>query len=1321
MPVEGPLPMTGDQHDIDADADRCLMARTPRNWRLKSLGGTDDYGFDYQVQTTPNQQATDIFRIQLKGTRSPSITADGEYLSIALKASTVRFYDRAVEPLLLVICDLSVDPDPVDCRLYYVWIRDELLRVNVAELPEEQKYVTLRVPVKNRLTSSTDLSEEIRYQNELSRAGHALSAKAEQTHPAMDSENRLILVQSAVQGVAARGATFIEALAGPKDEHWINPAPGTLAWHLTQARAELRINALERALHHLDQAESMLAKATELELGEYWCLRGNWHVESGADQAAVVAYRNAYEENSLPKYLAAQVEADIRIRFETRPESLSELHALLEGDDPVIIGTRSRLHAVQGNYKLSLEIADHLPEPKRSFARAFAHWLSGDPDSALADSEAGLDVCDRSHDSYQLLLLLRARSKFTLALATASTISKDVIPPSGLPGVDRQALESAWTAIIDAVTSIKAVGWDSNIEQIADIWAATALALGKGRSILADLIEATRTRPGLPNIQEALRSVAAQLKDFDLALAANDQLPESSEKQLWNILLLYETRKFRLCWQGFRGCIESLDRGHPLFGPAAIAASLSAHKMAQPTFVKQWIEELQSHPDLRDQAALSEFYIALEVSRLAKEDAWKSLHSRYEELGRPLSIALTLFQEADPTDLEYAVLCVRLCEKITEHLLLSPEMAARLGIALVTLKDWQALLELCQSKRVRAEPGDRMAAFEALALDHLGETEQARDRLQGILAKGTDDQVALNTYVTIATRCGYVEDAVEAAEKVFEAAETKHERLECVKLLFTLIQFGDQTSSRLVELAIRAGDLVDQNVESQEGAYLMMHLSSTLAITDLDLASDREQFQTRANAFFQKFPNSRMLRRGEIREGSSATELVESLKSLIGITADQEALKSRLEYGLQQGFTVIPFSWRPRFVLSSICDVVHLWETAKVSSRDDRKYHLSMNSELAWQPLGAEALRQLVPLLDWTALLVLYDLELIEPVVNFFGKIAISKATMEELAEFTNPMYGSPMRGKCLGLQKPLKPHLASILQPSSSGGVNRASNTAPVGRSNTQIVEICAAEPERFRLYSDDFAFRIFCAGKSDPNGICTLDVLAALVEVGLITPIDKARKMAQLCEWRVGVVVHLPDIMVLLPPLLNSAKSVRLAVEMLDAEPGFISIASALWDYRSPFEQSLAHAAAVLRALVIERSLSDIGLAALLRHWYVKAAMKKDAPPHGLQAITLLILMAGLDEDFTKTSARRFWTIYMLLVESHHGTRMDESCERDAIRLLGTHCAQLEAVEPGEGHRVFSALNASLIQNAFEQTEFSAAYAAARVASEYERAREK
>ncbi len=64
--------------------------------------------------------ATDVFRIQLKGTCSSSFSADDEFISVASKALTVRYCSRVVVPEFLVICDLSVNEDPVGYTPHYV-------------------------------------------------------------------------------------------------------------------------------------------------------------------------------------------------------------------------------------------------------------------------------------------------------------------------------------------------------------------------------------------------------------------------------------------------------------------------------------------------------------------------------------------------------------------------------------------------------------------------------------------------------------------------------------------------------------------------------------------------------------------------------------------------------------------------------------------------------------------------------------------------------------------------------------------------------------------------------------------------------------------------------------------------------------------------------------------------------------------------------------------------------------------------------------------------------------------------------------------------
>jgi hypothetical protein len=133
MPHDKGLPQTGDSQEIGQDAYDCLRAKRPKGWQLTELGGVNDFGFDLQVQISVKQQVVHPFRLQLKGTRSPQRSADGSFLSINLSTTTLRYFDNTDEPVLLVLCDLSVDPeDPRECPLHYVWIREELDRIQIA-------------------------------------------------------------------------------------------------------------------------------------------------------------------------------------------------------------------------------------------------------------------------------------------------------------------------------------------------------------------------------------------------------------------------------------------------------------------------------------------------------------------------------------------------------------------------------------------------------------------------------------------------------------------------------------------------------------------------------------------------------------------------------------------------------------------------------------------------------------------------------------------------------------------------------------------------------------------------------------------------------------------------------------------------------------------------------------------------------------------------------------------------------------------------------------------------------------------------------------
>jgi hypothetical protein len=701
-----------------------------------------------------------------------------------------------------------------------------------------------------------------------------------------------------------------------------------------------------------------------------------------------------------------------------------------------------------------------------------------------------------------------------------------------------------------------------------------------------------------------------------------------------------------------------------------------------------------------------QYFLALERNKLGNEEAIQALVVRYEELDRPFAMAVTLLQELNPTDTKQAAIIIEVAKRVREKVEPSPAMAVHVGLALATIEDWASLLKLCRDFKVRVDSGPNMLAFEALALDRLGYTEEARQLLEQMLAGGVLDSLALNTYVAIMVRCGYVQEAIEAADKILESAKSNTQRMDCIRLLFNLIQHSDPTSNRLLALAVKMGQLAAPSSEVQEGIYLMMFLTATLTETNVPSQQELTEFHQRAEAFFIKFPNSSIIKKGEIRSDSSPEELTAQFKAIIGITEEREAFHARLENQLQQGVTVVPFSWRPKRVLSSVHDVVQLWEIAKVSSVDDRKYHLTMLVDPQWKPPSATFLRERSPLLDLTALLVLFDLGLINPMVQFFGKIAIAKATLETLVKLAHPFSGSPMSGKCAALQEALKPHLSSIIQPSIPTSTDKENNRWPFGREQKEITLLCRVENSSFHLYSDDLAFRIFCAESNTPDGICTLDVLSGLEEVGLLTRTEVAQFISKLCGWRVGLVVRFEELVSLIPSKLAQTKDVRQGINILDADPQFIAVISALWDFRAKFDKTLDHATAVLRHLADQTTLSDLALAALLGQWFVKAGMKNDAPPQALGILTKAITSAAQPDNLARSTANKFWAVYRALVEFHHGSRMDELKEREAILLLGAECAKLQVTSPGAGENVYFGLIQALTEGTSDYSYFRSGY---------------
>ncbi|MFZ6768527.1 DUF4365 domain-containing protein [Undibacterium sp. Di26W] len=167
------LPQVNESQRICRLAEKCFAANMPNDWVSTNLGGAEDFGFDFQIQDLSEGYARNVFRVQLKGTLHPSLNTTGEFYSISLNTSTVNYYRQTNEPVLLVLADLTADPDvPKNCLLYYAWIHEELRRVSL-----DKDSVALRIPVANQLTNSSNLSGEVERILKLGRVGQRWTSR----------------------------------------------------------------------------------------------------------------------------------------------------------------------------------------------------------------------------------------------------------------------------------------------------------------------------------------------------------------------------------------------------------------------------------------------------------------------------------------------------------------------------------------------------------------------------------------------------------------------------------------------------------------------------------------------------------------------------------------------------------------------------------------------------------------------------------------------------------------------------------------------------------------------------------------------------------------------------------------------------------------------------------------------------------------------------------------------------------------------------------------------------------------------------------------
>jgi tetratricopeptide (TPR) repeat protein len=1273
------LPKESIAQEIGRAATQCFLANVPASWRVDATDGDNDCGLDFQVQVVSKKQITDIFRVQLKGTKSPTLVEGGSKFSFSLDISTVNYYSRITEPILLVLSDLTANIKPKNCQLYFLWIHEEIRRIREKGVLDNQKSVTFYIPIDNLLDDSLDLSEDIARFRKLSKLGEELDIIIERDRPVLSADQRVELTSKLAPSLALRSASLLDALTEAPVTSWVDAPKGSLQRYLLEATNALQAGNAANAKKALDSATSLLVNAKSLEKADYYHVLGRLHVFTLNDLEAKDAFDHACKlSNDADRHLAPWAEADLRLRFNVDDEcNFTSTINRLKSKSPTILCMRARLMAAEGRYDDAIAETQDITGLQRSVAEAIIYIMQAKNEEALIVCEAGLKTPDLPDDTKLLFLILSARSRFSSAIKSALTDKlESYLPMTGPAGADPALLKEAWRNVSEAIPLLRLSGWPGNTELLSDIWTATASMLGLQKETLPLMKEAGAARPSFKGLQAGLESIAGQISNFSLALEANQRQVQTDLVVTRRVALLHLAGRHKDCVDLLESLGDLTSISEPMLGFSISFGIFSADRIIKSTLANIWMKVLESRDEWAPYLAITKYFRALNSNLLAKDLALIELDIQYKQLLNPTTITKQLFYEFDAKDIYQAQRCLDLSEELKKKQLLDIEDCLHLAQALITLGKWDELLSLSDNALLRFENSDRLSAIGALALDKLGRTPDAVLRLHSLIKKSNPDPLALNTYINIASISGFTNEAIKCVESVLERENNVERQIECLRHLFTLIQLSNPSDERLIEISYAIGLKADQSNEFQEGLFLLSIFAATISVDMPFNESMRNDFQKRLAAFTKNFPNSKILKTTSCINGSDSDDLdtesfMKALKDIIGFDEEKIKWRAKIQNELQNGTTPIPYSWRPRYVLDYIPDLPTLWEFSKNSKWTDKHLHLTMATS-DWKSVSLAEIRGNTPIFDLISLLIINDLDLFSMLFKIFPRIAIAKATLLELQQLLSPMAGTPFRQKCLDLQNKLKTHFNFIDQPSLE--LNEEAVSKSTRPSSDEIVEIIKVR--NFMVFSDDFLFRIYANPPSkNPKSICTLDFLLAADEAELLTPQIVAKHIATLCSWRVEIAIPVRYQIAILPENLGSVNNINDGINTIRANYLCNSLFSGLWNLGKPFNELQEHAGSLVRELIENQQNSILSISSLAGFWLSKVKFHQNAPTPVTQIIALLTIQAAVyGNTLNQSVSSRLWSIYKGLIELEHGGLMDDNRYRESIRQIATIAADVD-----------------------------------------------
>jgi len=564
----------------------------------------------------------------------------------------------------------------------------------------------------------------------------------------------------------------------------------------------------------------------------------------------------------------------------------------------------------------------------------------------------------------------------------------------------------------------------------------------------------------------------------------------------------------------------------------------------------------------------------------------------------------------------------------------------------------------------------------------------------------------LEVYINIAARCGLIEKAKTLVTSLLEKTDKKKNKLRLLRMMFSIELYIAPDSDKILDICLRYGEICDQNDEVEEGVYLLYFLAATLDPNKRVEEQYIKEFQERLLVYRVKFPESRILRSFANGEGAPET-ILDQIAKITGLTEEKKKWYEHNENILKFSRYPVPFIVRPSLLIN-VTNFLHLWELSKIAGLDYPQYLLTICiGEYKYKKL--QDIRERIPLLDETALIVLFELGLLEFIFNVFHNIAIAKETIINFMNVAQYFGIMTFQAKAKEIISILSRHISKIYQPSSKKLMDEDNifkgldHHKSVYDRSTQI------------FFSDDVILRIYICGDDQFNdSMSSIDTIEILREKGILSHKTAAEKYAKLCSFNVvGVPISFKDILIILEDDLPGGETIENILTMLGNHKNFKSIINGTWGYKGNYQKQLKDIGQFVAYMISQTdgiSVEPNIIAAIWYYWFQKvqfniAAEKTKIHFFARSFLSVSIeLMKRLGQDCTNiTYWQNGWSIYNTLIEFSYGDNMSQAIEKQSKILLAQ---MVSDVESGSKTKIFKNIASGLASDTADSDLFEDAY---------------